>query len=369
MNELRIPIKDGTCVLRPIHDRAIRVQIIPHRAAETWESAAVVRPGMPECTRSTHQIRTAGMSATFDPAGESLSFHDAAGRLLLEEVPGSRRLEPGTIQDVPCFLVEQGFRSPPDEHVHGLGQFQDGHANLRGVTRRLLQVNTQIAVPIILSSRGYGLFWHQAGVTDFNPADDPVELRKDAAEGPEFTLTVTGSEGAYTDTCRIREYHGVIEVARDEERVLFLDYGTMTNRHELYLDGAPVIRQENFWLPPSADVRVRLTAGRHTVRVVATKGEPVLCSRRVADVTSFRSPHAGALDYIVFAGTSADEIIAAFRDVTGHAPLLPRWAYGFWQCRERYTTQEELLENARGYRERRLPVDVMVQDWQYWPKD
>lgn len=373
MNELRIPIQGGTCVLRPIHERAIRVQIIPGNNAENWECPAIVDPAAPgftsESTPETLTLRTKGISATFDIKQEILSFHDAAGKILLEEAPGTRRLDPGVIQGVPCHAVQQGFISPPGEHLHGLGQFQDGHANLRGVTRRLLQVNTQIALPFILSNRGYGLFWHQPGMTDFNPADEVVALQKDPAEGPEFTMTVTGSVGAYTDTCRIRTYHGSIEVADEGDQVLFLDYGEMTNRHALYVDDVPMLYQENFWLPPSADVRVSLTPGRHTIRVVATKGEPTLHFRTVGDVTTFRSPHAHSLDYVVFAGTNADEILGAYRDVTGHAPMLPLWAYGFWQCRERYTSQQDLLENARAYRERKLPVDVMVQDWQYWPKE
>ena len=373
MNDLRIPIQGGTCVLRPIHQRAIRVQIIPTESTENWESPAIVHPASPSFTTNdasnTLTIRTAGISATFDKNQETLSFHDISGKLLLEEAAKTRRLNSGTIQGVPCHEVQQGFISPPDEHLHGLGQFQDGHANLRGVTRRLLQVNTQIAIPFLLSNRGYGMLWHQPGVTDFNPADELIPLEKDAAEGPEFTMTVTGSEGAYTDTCRIRTYHGSIEIANGEDLVFFLDYGEMTNRHALYIDDEPVLYQENFWLPPSADVRVNLTPGRHTIRVVATKGEPTLRVRKVDDVTTLRSPHAHSLDYVVFAGANSDEILAAYRDVTGHAPMLPRWAYGFWQCRERYTSQQDLLENARTYRERKLPVDVMVQDWQYWPQD
>jgi len=373
MNELRIPIHGGTCLLRPIHERAIRVQIIPKESPENWDSPAIVGPASPAFTTGdtaeSAMLRVAGISATFDKKQETLSFHDASGKLVLEEAPGTRRLDPGTIQGVPCHEVHQGFISPPDEHLHGLGQFQDGHANLRGVTRRLLQVNTQIAIPFLLSSRGYGLFWHQPGMTDFNPADELIPLEKDPAEGPEFTMTVTGSEGAYTDTCRIRTYHGVIEVPEGADQVFFLDYGEMTNRHALFIDEEPVLYQENFWLPPSADVRLRLTPGRHTIRVVATKGEPTLHVRTVDDVTTLRSPHAHSLDYVVFAGETADEILSAYRDVTGHAPMLPLWAFGFWQCRERYTSQQELLENARAYRERKLPVDVMVQDWQYWPKD
>lgn len=57
-----------------------------------------------------------------------------------------------------------------------------------------------------------------------------------------------------------------------------------------------------------------------------------------------------------------------YRDLTGPAPLLPRWAYGFWQCRERYASQQQILDTAAEFRTRKIPVDVLVQDWQYWGK-
>ena len=207
-------------------------------------------------------------------------------------------------------------------------------------------------------------------MTDFNPADHAVVLEKDPQEGPEYALTVTGSTGAFTETCRARVYRGEFSVPAAGDYGLFLDYGGMTNRHSLKIDGVAVIEQENFWLPPSAGVRAKLAAGIHHVEVVATKGEkPSLAWRKSDGTTILRSPHAEALDYVVFAGPDLNQVIASYREVSGAAPLLPRWAYGFWQCRERYATQAELLENAREHRARQLPVDVMVQDWQYWPKE
>ena len=73
------------------------------------------------------------------------------------------------------------------------------------------------------------------------------------------------------------------------------------------------------------------------------------------------------MDYTVFSG-NADEIIAGYRQLTGKAPMLPLWALGYIHCRERYNTQAELLENAHEFRKRKLPVDVIVQDWQWWGK-
>ena len=67
-----------------------------------------------------------------------------------------------------------------------------------------------------------------------------------------------------------------------------------------------------------------------------------------------------------FMGRRADNVIEAYRNLSGNAPLFPKWAYGFWQCRERYTSGQQLVETVKEFRKRQLPMDVIVQDWQYW---
>ncbi|MGD2135282.1 MAG: glycoside hydrolase family 31 protein, partial [Gemmatimonadales bacterium] len=81
---------------------------------------------------------------------------------------------------------------------------------------------------------------------------------------------------------------------------------------------------------------------------------------------SLSSEVAHAIDYYFVAGENLDDVIAGYRELTGPAVMLPRWAYGFWQSRQRYTTQEELLDVLREYRRRHIPIDNIVQDWFYW---
>ena len=74
-------------------------------------------------------------------------------------------------------------------------------------------------------------------------------------------------------------------------------------------------------------------------------------------------------DYIEFyftAGNNADQVIANYRQLTGVAPLLPRWAFGYWQSKERYKTQQETKNIAQRYRKEPIPIDVIVQDWEWW---
>jgi alpha-D-xyloside xylohydrolase len=76
-----------------------------------------------------------------------------------------------------------------------------------------------------------------------------------------------------------------------------------------------------------------------------------------------------AVDYYFVSGENLDDVIAGYRRLTGESQLLPRWAYGFWQSRERYHTQKELLDVLKEYRRRQIPIDNIVLDWFYWKED
>ncbi len=86
------------------------------------------------------------------------------------------------------------------------------------------------------------------------------------------------------------------------------------------------------------------------------------------DQTRWTSEVGQRVSFFVIAGATADEIYAGFRQLTGAVPMLPRYAYGYIQSKQRYITQAELLEAARGYRQRHLPLDVMVVDWFHYTK-
>lgn len=73
------------------------------------------------------------------------------------------------------------------------------------------------------------------------------------------------------------------------------------------------------------------------------------------------------LDYWISAFDEPAEVMSAYADVTGHSPMMPEYGMGFWQCKLRYRTQEELLEVAREHKRRGLPMDVIVSDFFHWP--
>ena len=84
------------------------------------------------------------------------------------------------------------------------------------------------------------------------------------------------------------------------------------------------------------------------------------------NVASFSSEVGLQEDYYFLYGGSADGVIRRLRALTGHVPMLPLWTYGFFQSRERYKSSRELLDALQGYRDRRVPIDGIIQDWQYW---
>ena len=84
------------------------------------------------------------------------------------------------------------------------------------------------------------------------------------------------------------------------------------------------------------------------------------------DGMSFTSEVGDAIDYYFIYGGNADGVIAGIRQLTGSVPMLPKWSYGFMQSRERYKSSAELLGALHGYRERNIPLDCIIQDWQYW---
>ena len=261
------------------------------------------------------------------------------------------------------------FVSTDDEFLYGLGQFQDGYSNVRGLSRRLTQVNTQISIPMLISSKGYGILWNNYGLTEFNPCSQSVSLKKSEGKGKTEEVDVTSTEGNKKEVRERHIFEAAIDVAETGDYTLLLDVGQkMARRHNLCIDGKTVIEMQNLWLPPTASAIVHIEAGRHLLTAELTKDDqPTLYYNKVGNQTTFRSPVANAVDYTVFVGTP-DEIIASYRELTGPCPLMPEWALGYIHCRERFHSSDEILQTARRFRDEQMPLSVIVQDWQYWGK-
>ena len=369
--EVRIPVPEGTLYLEPLTEDAIRVRVLPEGAAPLEEliyTQPVQKPRYHvEKTGDRVSVTTARLTAEYHVAEGKLLFKDADGQVLLEEK--SRSLQPSPVRDHPAFDITQTFVSPEGEALFGTGQFQDGYLDIRSLTRRLTQVNSQISLPMVVSNRGYGLLWHNYGLTDFNPSEahEPLSLVETSVESA--SVNVTGTSGNFMEIRRFNRFAGEIDLPEDGDYALLLDVGSsMARKQYLAVDGEVLVDFSNFWLPPTVAAKARLKAGKHLVEVRAAEGDaPMLGWRRITGETTFHSPVSQGIDYTVFAG-NADAVMHAFRRLSGSVPPMPDWAFRYIHCRERYDTQEELLAAARRFHAEGIPVGTIVQDWQWWGK-
>ena len=167
---------------------------------------------------------------------------------------------------------------------------------------------------------------------------------------------------------RTAVFEGRIEISTGGRHAMLLDIGRkMGTRYRVEIDGLICADYDNFWLPPTTSFFADLAPGTHVVTVEADEADaPVLYHGPVADRTVWRSPVADAIDYVVIAGPGAAEIMGGYRQLLGATPMLPIWAFGYVHCRERFHSSDEIIETLDEFRQRGLPLDVIVQDWQYW---
>lgn len=355
------------------------------------------------------RVKAAGISAEVSTRDGHVAFFDAAGKPLLSETAGARTFTPVEFEGKSYYSIRQRFESPADEAFYGTGLHQQGWMNLKGRDVELLQHNIDNAIPFVVSSRDYGILWDNNSITRYG---DPRGLRPIVES---FTLyDKDGNEGALTATYSIG---GDVKVTRREDKVdyqyiaglkRFPDEGknletggrsdvvwegeiaARSDGHhtfslynseyaKLYVDGKLVInRWRQNWNPWHHEFALDFKAGeRHKLRLEWDRIEPAYIALFARDPLpaaeakdlSIWSEAGQVIDYYVVAGANADAVIAGYRQLTGKAVLLPKWAYGFWQSRERYKTQKELTDVLDEYRRRKLPIDNIVLDWSYWPEN
>lgn len=186
------------------------------------------------------------------------------GKILLEELWIDKRVNNADLLKARDYKATSSdlsrvylyFKAYEGELFYGMGQYANGHFDLKGCVLELAQKNTQINIPFLISTRNYGFIWN-------NPAIGRAELAKN---------------------------------------------------HTMWY--AEATRQIN---------------------------------------------------YLILFGETPEQILKKYTNLTGKAPMLPEWAAGFWQCKLRYRTQKELLNVAREYRRRNLPLSVIVIDFFHWP--
>ncbi len=201
-------------------------------------------------------ITTSRIKAKVNTTTGVVSYTDLNDQVIVAE--DSKTLTPATVEGTSTNKVQTVFNSPVDEALFGLGQHQDSIVNFKGKNEHLANANTQINVPMLVSNKGYGIFWDNYSTSDF--------------------------------------------------------YGGDSNNTKY--------------------------------RYVSEAGDLV--------------------DYYFFYGPTIDHVVSLYRTATGQAPMFPKWAYGLFQSKDHYASTSELLGVKDSYRNNNIPVDAIVQDWDYW---
>ena len=238
----------------------VRVVKAPEGRSFTKKSLSVVKS--PESMSVTTEkkgetvsLKSNAVRVDFNVGTGRISFFDKQGKALFTEKDYGAQFTPFNDAGNPTFSVRQAFLLDKDEAIYGLGQQQVDDLNQRNHKHFMRQRALYASVPIIQSTKGYGMFWDNYSPTTYT--DNPQEM-------------------------------------------------------------------------------------------------------------SFDSEVGECMDYYFMYGGNADGVIAQIRDLTGQAPMYPLWTFGFWQSRERYKSQQETMEVVDKYRELGIPLDGIIQDWQYW---
>ena len=319
------------------------------------------------------------------------------------------------------------FDSPDDEAFYGLGQHQSEEFNMKGKNEDLFQYNTKVSIPFVLSNRNYGLLWDSYSFCRFGNPDDYLQLNR------AFKLyDRTGKEGHLTGTYvdrfgkkLVRDEDSIYYeygTPAKSEIALKTDNGGIKNLPQgfqlqgasvtyegfiepeccghckgkkqlyqfilyyagyikVYIDGREVVpeRWRTAWNPNAYKFSCELTKGRKAQLRIEWQpdGGESYCGLRVAEPRSAKergqlsvwNEMAKDMDYYFITGKNFDQVISGYRTLTGKASLYPKWVLGFWQSRERYKTSGEVEETLAEFRKRHIPIDNIVQDWNYWPED
>ena len=312
------------------------------------------------------------------------------------------------------------FDSPDNEAFYGLGQHQSEDLNMKGKNEDLFQYNTKVSVPFVVSNKNYGILWDSYSFCRWGKPDDYLQLNrafklydKDGKEGhltgtyvaKDGQKIVRGEDSIYfeyampeaSELCKKTDNGGIQNLpkgfALNGSKVVYEGYvEAPTNSFyqfilyyagymKIYIDGKLVVpeRWRTAWNPNSYKFETPISKGVKTpIRIEwQPDGDVSYCGLRVAaprseaekNQLSIWSEMSPDMDYYFIAGQNTDDVISGYRTLTGKAPVYPKWVLGFWQSRERYQSSEDIESNLKKFRDLHIPVDNIVQDWNYWPID
>ncbi|MDE5709264.1 MAG: DUF5110 domain-containing protein [Alistipes sp.] len=401
-----VKVDNGQTVrLEVVTDGIVRVSAVPTGAFSSRGSLAVLpvesRPDFTvEQTDASVAVVTAALRAEVDRATGQVRFFDADGKTVLGE---DRREFSATEADGDRgYSVRQVFFSPDDEAFYGLGQHQSDEFNYKGKNETLYQYNTKVSVPFILSNRGYGILWDNYSLTRWGDPRDYAQLDEAfATDGLRATYVAadgmkierTERQVDYSDLDKVENFPAEMMPRFYGSRIVW--EGALTPRESgtyrfilyyagyttLYVDGREVVPEHwrTAWNPNSVKFSLDMTEGEsRRVRIEwrPDGGVSYISLKALTPVApeeqakqSWWSEMGDQVDYYFIYGGTPDGVISGYRTLTGKSQIMPKWAMGYWQSRERYKTQEEIVSTVAEYRRRGIGLDNIVMDWSHWRED
>ncbi len=401
-NGVVVQLKGQKLWLIPYTDRSIR--IVCSRTGKVLESslAVVAKPGKVNfavtASQKTLTLKTKQAAIDVNLQTGALSLRGGNGQCVLKEPFGARRFDQTVLADKPAQAASQNFQVIGDEGFYGLGCLQLPQLDLRGGKYELVQDNVIDVNPMLVTTGGYGILWDNASKTSVSICNSTVPVRSDDlidSEGVPGGLTAryyTGKDLKDLVTERRdpavnfkwakAPLDGLPEnffsvrwtgFLKTKDAGLYTFSARCDDGVRLWVNGkqiiddwrvhAPTESSGSVWLPANAKVPITMEFFEETNEAaVDLRWSPPTKNQKL----TFQSDIADQISYYFIAGPTIPEMIGEYRKLTGQVPLFGKWAYGFWQCKERYQTQEEIVGIAKEYRARKIPIDNIVQDWFYW---
>lgn len=400
--------------LEVVSDNIIRVIAAPGKEIVATQSLVTIYSKKSDLSwnvvssKESLTLKTKKLTVIVDLKTGAVSFRDNSGKKILIEKPtGGRSFQSAIFDGRRQYHLTQTFQTTEDDAWYGLGQHQDGIMNYKGQQVTFFQNNTEVAIPFLISSKNYGILWDNYSLTkagDVRPfhqlsamqlfsknnepgwltasyANDKHKLQEVITEKAETSINMeflgdskiqlpkefSPVTGAVTWEGSLASYLSGLHQFR------FVFGGSL----KVWLDGKLVLDHwRKAWNPAPVLIPLNMKTGvKIPVRIewIPEGGESYLAlkwqeplSREEQNSFSFSSEAGKQIDYYFIYGGDMDEVISGYRTLTGKAPIVPKWALGFWQSRERYKTQDEILNTVAELRRRKIPIDNIVLDWNYW---
>ncbi len=411
--------------LQVINDKIIRVESTRETSFPVKSSLIIVPQLVTPKYSVTEQdntltVTTKQLQAIVDKQTGRVRFLTRDGKPLLSEsepqgktfkpfVVPQREIGVGTLTDTQKngWTWHAVFDSPADEAFYGLGQHQSEELSMKGKNEDLFQYNTKISVPFVISNKNYGLLWDSYSYCRFGNPNDYLQLSS------AFKLyDKNGKVGSLTGTYISKDGH---KLERTEDSIYFENSETIGNLPQgfklngshvtyegfveapvdnlyrfilyyagyikVFIDDKEVVpeRWRTAWNPNSYKFTYPLKKGVKARLLIDwyPDGDVSYCGLRAAvpqseaeqNKLSIWSEMSRDMDYYFIAGQNMDDVISGYRTLTGKAQVFPKWTLGFWQSRERYKSSNDIESTLAEFRKRHIPIDNIVQDWNYWKLD